>query len=114
MIRRPPRSTQSRSSAASDVYKRQDIVRLRRRGMVGALDDESGSNFGCVSLSQHISKRRGHQNVDIERQKFIVAYPLAVGMLHNGSPVGQLFLQFIYIQAVVRLNSAFDVAHRDD
>src|SRR5450756_3239739 len=25
MIRRPPRSTQSRSSAASDVYKRQEI-----------------------------------------------------------------------------------------
>ena len=25
MIRRPPRSTQSRSSAASDVYKRQDM-----------------------------------------------------------------------------------------
>src|SRR5450756_3248966 len=36
MIRRPPRSTQSRSSAASDVYKRQkperveDVVRPRR------------------------------------------------------------------------------------
>src|SRR5450756_2914683 len=32
MIRRPPRSTQSRSSAASDVYKRQvrDEPRLRR------------------------------------------------------------------------------------
>ena len=28
MIRRPPRSTQSRSSAASDVYKRQDISRV--------------------------------------------------------------------------------------
>src|SRR5680860_1842883 len=28
MIRRPPRSTQSRSSAASDVYKRQDPVWL--------------------------------------------------------------------------------------
>ena len=27
MIRRPPRSTQSRSSAASDVYKRQDFSR---------------------------------------------------------------------------------------
>src|SRR5450756_3108727 len=26
MIRRPPRSTQSRSSAASDVYKRQDHI----------------------------------------------------------------------------------------
>ena len=28
MIRRPPRSTQSRSSAASDVYKRQDVTRF--------------------------------------------------------------------------------------
>ena len=28
MIRRPPRSTQSRSSAASDVYKRQSIERF--------------------------------------------------------------------------------------
>ena len=27
MIRRPPRSTQSRSSAASDVYKRQSLER---------------------------------------------------------------------------------------
>src|SRR5659263_424781 len=27
MIRRPPRSTQSRSSAASDVYKRQPLAR---------------------------------------------------------------------------------------
>src|SRR5450756_3180493 len=31
MIRRPPRSTQSRSSAASDVYKRQ-VLHLRRDG----------------------------------------------------------------------------------
>ena len=28
MIRRPPRSTLDRSSAASDVYKRQDISRM--------------------------------------------------------------------------------------
>ena len=28
MIRRPPRSTQSRSSAASDVYKRQTVIRV--------------------------------------------------------------------------------------
>ena len=28
MIRRPPRSTQSRSSAASDVYKRQELLSL--------------------------------------------------------------------------------------
>ena len=30
MIRRPPRSTQSRSSAASDVYKRQALDHLGR------------------------------------------------------------------------------------
>ena len=29
MIRRPPRSTQSRSSAASDVYKRQIIIAVK-------------------------------------------------------------------------------------
>src|SRR5450756_95843 len=34
MIRRPPRSTQSRSSAASDVYKRQGAEPL------GVLDDD--------------------------------------------------------------------------
>src|SRR5450756_1021365 len=40
MIRRPPRSTQSRSSAASDVYKRQldephvEVVELRTRHVV--------------------------------------------------------------------------------
>src|SRR5450756_1257966 len=46
MIRRPPRSTQSRSSAASDVYKRQPLadeldelrVLLRRVFQVGILD----------------------------------------------------------------------------
>src|SRR5450756_2005249 len=32
MIRRPPRSTQSRSSAASDVYKRQPPCGQRRAG----------------------------------------------------------------------------------
>src|SRR5450756_3216364 len=32
MIRRPPRSTQSRSSAASDVYKRQEFVSANPTG----------------------------------------------------------------------------------
>src|SRR5450756_3015436 len=41
MIRRPPRSTQSRSSAASDVYKRQGKVRA-----VGV------SNFSAKQMAQ--------------------------------------------------------------
>ena len=36
MIRRPPRSTQSRSSAASDVYKRQDQIRVIYPAIGGA------------------------------------------------------------------------------
>src|SRR5450756_2476664 len=35
MIRRPPRSTQSRSSAASDVYKRQQYAHARISAVLG-------------------------------------------------------------------------------
>src|SRR5450756_1887793 len=54
MIRRPPRSTQSRSSAASDVYKRQIhyrwgqnadvVIRMPTGGGVGAGPFHSQSN----------------------------------------------------------------------
>ena len=37
MIRRPPRSTLSSSSAASDVYKRQDITHLQDRQLQNAI-----------------------------------------------------------------------------
>src|SRR5450756_3013401 len=46
MIRRPPRSTQSRSSAASDVYKRQVLLRpheLHRLGRGGPRESHEGS-----------------------------------------------------------------------
>src|SRR5450756_1643482 len=39
MIRRPPRSTQSRSSAASDVYKRQHEDVVAPLEVAGPLDD---------------------------------------------------------------------------
>ena len=42
MIRRPPRSTQSRSSAASDVYKRQGA----KRAVLGLEDDSAGRAGG--------------------------------------------------------------------
>ena len=45
MIRRPPRSTQSRSSAASDVYKRQDTGAQRGR-RCGALARRSATSRG--------------------------------------------------------------------
>mgnify|MGYP007111990860 CR=1 FL=1 len=43
MIRRPPRSTQSRSSAASDVYKRQvgEYAELPAAGLVDTLPNKT-------------------------------------------------------------------------
>src|SRR5450756_2958839 len=51
MIRRPPRSTQSRSSAASDVYKRQRLTSClqcavdRIRPMCSLLQKPDGSQY---------------------------------------------------------------------
>ena len=45
MIRRPPRSTQSRSSAASDVYKRQDEDGQELLGEYGRMFEEEYTNI---------------------------------------------------------------------
>src|SRR5665213_2548360 len=66
MIRRPPRSTLSRSSAASDVYKRQDYIDLKMyepamRHLIDtyirAEDSELISAFDDMSLIQLIVER---------------------------------------------------------
>src|SRR5680860_1905482 len=65
MIRRPPRSTQSRSSAASDVYKRQaeELLRYLKEvglepGMEGTLDssDEDGVTIASADGSHQVSR----------------------------------------------------------
>eukprot|EP00831_Metopus_contortus_P011945 TRINITY_DN14791_c0_g2_i3.p2 TRINITY_DN14791_c0_g2~~TRINITY_DN14791_c0_g2_i3.p2 ORF type:complete len:163 (-),score=18.83 TRINITY_DN14791_c0_g2_i3:442-930(-) len=45
MIRRPPRSTQGVSSAASDVYKRQDSSSGRAKSLIGSLARAFGAVF---------------------------------------------------------------------
>src|SRR5450756_1961344 len=45
MIRRPPRSTQSRSSAASDVYKRQDVLCTHPRSGETQMEKDEGSRM---------------------------------------------------------------------
>ena len=64
MIRRPPRSTLDRSSAASDVYKRQvgidqDLVDARQAAAFGQREDSQAAeierNEGHLSLI-HISE----------------------------------------------------------
>src|SRR5678809_944215 len=55
MIRRPPRSTLDRSSAASDVYKRQLLCGARAMGEFGAVSVVSGHIRGLTNtLPLHI------------------------------------------------------------
>src|SRR5450756_1659080 len=61
MIRRPPRSTQSRSSAASDVYKRQvdDHPRGDLRGLEAGFDAGGGGAVALVPAQDLLGKGRG-------------------------------------------------------
>src|SRR5450756_2829594 len=92
MIRRPPRSTQSRSSAASDVYKRQ----LRHQLEVGERGDdgycerhdewEPGS---AADLGRHFPGEgvdAGADDVpDDEEQEELASHdPLELGLLTGG------------------------------
>ena len=48
MIRRPPRSTQSRSSAASDVYKRQGSLRKEDSALCMVMAMLRQAKFGIL------------------------------------------------------------------
>src|SRR5680860_1904078 len=83
MIRRPPRSTQSRSSAASDVYKRQVRDRALARGP-GCLGQALGLNreHDGVDLlgSDHLSLRAGEP---IERERIASGPRVGVSLAHD-------------------------------
>src|SRR5678810_574336 len=76
MIRRPPRSTLDRSSAASDVYKRQVFVpigqwdnrALRNRGAALGL-------HGIGRLKPGVSVEQGEADLDRVMSDLAVAYP---------------------------------------
>ena len=59
MIRRPPRSTQSRSSAASDVYKRQVSIELNQRRSQYYQDFENSLRQARIELIKSIQRKRG-------------------------------------------------------
>src|SRR5450756_2098261 len=74
MIRRPPRSTQSRSSAASDVYKRQKLA-YRARAVfgepfiLGGLAVHVATSVGVAVLPDHADDVR-----DLMRKADIAMY----------------------------------------
>src|SRR5450756_250407 len=82
MIRRPPRSTQSRSSAASDVYKRQVELRAdvlpaggHQDGPAGVEDEEADVADGGEAVAHAL------QAVEIDQVGQRV-----LGGLHASSP----------------------------
>src|SRR5450756_1791135 len=93
MIRRPPRSTQSRSSAASDVYKRQvlleplaerdiaqqaDEAAVHPAQLLGVEDARAGAQLEHVELLDEVVQRPGdHALVELGAEKTeIVAHDL--------------------------------------
>ena len=69
MIRRPPRATLDRSSAASDVYKRQVLLRVDEDGEVGAQEhglDRAQVDVGVPARGVHpvsYTHLRAHETV---------------------------------------------------
>src|SRR5450756_1010212 len=66
MIRRPPRSTQSRSSAASDVYKRKTLVYTHGYGVCLNASNDVSNEGNPVFMIQNIPPR-GPTNLQVKR-----------------------------------------------
>src|SRR5665809_50682 len=87
MIRRPPRSTQSRSSAASDVYKRQLLDRLlvnAGRALVG-LDPPIGLPDGPLGDLKRLRLRLAHPAPPTRRR--LTAEPARTTRPLRSSPI---------------------------
>ena len=71
MIRRPPRSTQKPSSAASDVYKRQEqfYQALRLRGIDSAMIRIPNTSHGIASRPSNLITKVDHILAWFEKYK---------------------------------------------
>src|SRR5450756_3105574 len=80
MIRRPPRSTQSRSSAASDVYKRQvvDVPQTGPDVCADAADAVAGARTAAITVTEvrtTTTRRARRYCLCPNRRKLIVVLP---------------------------------------
>src|SRR5450756_1366489 len=68
MIRRPPRATQSRSSAASDVYKRQLPDALARGDRSGTRFSRDAPAYGERGAADRANGAGAHLRREVERR----------------------------------------------
>src|SRR5450756_1330022 len=85
MIRRPPRSTQSRSSAASDVYKRQGLTLVRSPYEPDNLPDQGLHTFSYALYPHSGDWRQAH--TDRHAAEFNQPFVYSVTTAHTGTIV---------------------------
>src|SRR5680860_1404498 len=84
MIRRPPRSTQSRSSAASDVYKRQPLIDWTP-ALVGVVAYQGVLASGFAFWAQVVILR----NIDPVSANLTMMGVPAVGVISSALLIGE-------------------------
>ena len=84
MIRRPPRSTLDRSSAASDVYKRQD---LDNDGFIRQMRRYVGAGKGSAVIDTADKSGRLMRNVPMGQGDYIVSGEgIDLSLIHISEP----------------------------
>src|SRR5678815_2953941 len=78
MIRRPPRSTLDRSSAASDVYKRQTLERPDREGRCRRQDDAESAVPDVQRVSGTDPGPRRREVHLLSRARFVTLTPASL------------------------------------
>src|SRR5450756_1381344 len=107
MIRRPPRSTQSRSSAASDVYKRQPVYAFDRIvvpvgseiiGKVTKIETLSGGKRTQAALNADFTPRR---KVEIGFDELVLGdgrrFPLHTSVTPGSGQVIELAVSYTHL-----------------
>src|SRR5680860_1452460 len=114
MIRRPPRSTQSRSSAASDVYKRQVYVPAD-----DLTDPAPATTFGhldsTVVLSRSLSELGIYPAVDPLDSSSIILDPKIVGSDHYEAARGvqKILQRYKDLQDIIAILGMEELSQED-
>eukprot|EP00825_Cyclidium_porcatum_P021140 TRINITY_DN23678_c0_g1_i1.p3 TRINITY_DN23678_c0_g1~~TRINITY_DN23678_c0_g1_i1.p3 ORF type:complete len:102 (-),score=6.69 TRINITY_DN23678_c0_g1_i1:258-563(-) len=98
MIRRPPRSTHCISSAASDVYKRQLIYRVKHPGVRQII------NFVQFLTCKRFCRRILHQINSIMFLQYYLSSKRVLFQISYFKGLGKFLLIFLYLQKAWHFN----------